>query len=75
MSFKFFFGESNFLDYRILKDQVQYVILEEKNLLEKNKILRAQLENLKTGLKVIEEKARTELGYIKEKEIFYQIVK
>ncbi len=75
LSFKFFFGESNFLDYRILKDQVQYVILEEKNLLEKNKILRAQLENLKTGLKVIEEKARTELGYIKEKEIFYQIVK
>tara|TARA_Y100001936_G_scaffold60841_1_gene59945 strand:+ start:294 stop:563 length:270 start_codon:yes stop_codon:yes gene_type:complete len=75
LSFKFFNGERNFRDLRALKYQVDYLKIEEKKLSEKNEILRAQLKNLKTGLKVIEEKARTELGFIKEKEIFYQIVK
>tara|TARA_B100001057_G_scaffold104676_1_gene102089 strand:+ start:2111 stop:2380 length:270 start_codon:yes stop_codon:yes gene_type:complete len=73
--YKLFDGESNIFDFYVLKDQVQNLIQEEEKLSEKNEILKAQLQNLRTGSKVIEEKARTELGLIKEDEIFYQIVK
>ncbi len=75
LSYKFFDGESNIFNFYALKDQVQILVLEEEKLSEKNEILKAQLENLRTGSKVIEEKARTELGLIKEDETFYQIVK
>ena len=34
----------------------------------------SEIKNLQTGLNVIEEKARNELGLIKEKETFYQIL-
>ena len=41
---------------------------------EKIYILKAELKNLKTGFHLIEEKAREELGLIKDKETFYQII-
>ena len=45
-----------------------------KVFLKKFYILKAELKNLKTGLNLIEEKAREELGLIKDKETFYQII-
>ena len=46
-----------------------------KVFLKKIYILKAEFKNLKTGLNLIEEKAREELGLIKDKETFYQIIK
>ncbi len=40
----------------------------------RNRILRAEIAELKEGLESIEEKARSELGMIKEGETFFLLV-
>ena len=40
----------------------------------RNQELRAEVEDLRQGLQAIEERARSELGLIKENEEFYQVV-
>ena len=59
--------------------QEKQLILEEKSteietLKKRNQQLHAEVESLKNGLDAIEERARTELGMIKEGETFIQII-
>lgn len=44
-------------------------------LIERNDILEAEVEDLKSGNEAIEERARNDLGMIKKGETFYQVVK
>lgn len=41
---------------------------------ERNDALAAEVEDLKEGLDAVEERARSELGMIREDETFYQVV-
>lgn len=41
---------------------------------QRNETLRAEVRDLKQGTAAIEERARSELGMIKEDEVFYQVV-
>ncbi len=59
--------------------QEKQLILEEKTseietLKKRNQLLQAEVASLKNGLDAIEERARTELGMIKEGETFIQII-
>ena len=47
---------------------------ENQNLILRNEQLKQEIEELKSGTESIEEKARTDLGMIKEGEEFYLIV-
>ena len=47
---------------------------ENQQLRERNQALEAEVQDLKQGLGAIEERAREELGMIKEGETFYQII-
>tara|TARA_B100001250_G_scaffold390557_1_gene390639 strand:- start:200 stop:469 length:270 start_codon:yes stop_codon:yes gene_type:complete len=73
--YKFTQSDTSYFKYNQLKSEV--IKLEEENIkfIENIKVLKAEIEDLKTGLSVIEEKARNELGLIKEKETFFQILK
>ena len=73
--YKFTLGETSYFKYNQLKNKVVKIKTENSNFSEKIEIIKAEIKNLKTGLCVIEEKARNELGLIKEKETFYQILK
>jgi len=73
--YKFNLGETSYFKYNQLKNKVVKIKTENSNFSEKIEIIKAEIKNLKTGLSVIEEKARNELGLIKEKETFYQILK
>ena len=74
--YKFTFGDGSYRKYSQLKNHVSNLEIENTRSLEKINILRAEIKNLKTDLPhVIEEKARKELGLIKENETFYQILK
>ena len=72
--YKSTYSDTGYIEYQKLKNQVINLKEENKIFEEKIKILKAEIKNLKTGLIVIEEKARNELGLIKEKETFYQIL-
>ena len=73
--YKFTLGETSYFKYNQLKNKVVKFEVENSKFSEKIEIIKAEIRNLKTGLSVIEEKARNELGLIKEKETFYQILK
>ena len=45
-----------------------------KSLEERNEKLSAEVASLKSGLDAIEERARTELGMVKEDEVFIQVI-
>lgn len=55
---------------RALEAQVE----ENRELEARNAALAAEVEDLKAGLAAIEERARAELGMIREGETFYQVV-
>ena len=48
----------------------------EKNIAfrQRNETLQAEVQDLKQGNAAIEERARTELGMIKQDEVFYQVI-
>lgn len=57
---------------------IESAITEQKRvnqeLLERNRRLEAQVEDLKKGLSALEERARSEMGMIGEGETFFQVV-
>ena len=57
-----------------LEQEVEQVELEVKQLRERNQSLEAEVKDLKKGLDAIEERARSEMGMIKEGEIYYQVI-
>lgn len=55
---------------REIEQQKQVLV----RLRQRNDALQAEVADLKEGLDAIEERARSELGMIREDEVFYQVV-
>jgi cell division protein FtsB len=45
-----------------------------ERLIERNKVLAAEVQDLKSGLDAVEERARSELGMIKPGETFFHLI-
>jgi cell division protein FtsB len=74
LQFKMWFGEGGYRDVQRLAERVEQQALENEALAQRNRELQAEVEDLRQGLEAIEERARSELGLIKEDEEFYQVV-
>lgn len=74
LQFKLWFGEGSMKDVWRLEDAIAQQSLENGRLKERNQALIAEVDDLKQGMEAIEERARSELGMIKENETFYQVV-
>lgn len=61
-------------DVRQLETAKEQLIESNKQARERNDSLAAEVMDLKHGLDAVEEKARTEMGMVKDDEVFYQIV-
>ena len=57
-----------------LQQEVEIVKTEVDKLEERNASLDAEVQDLKKGLDAIEERARSEMGMIKEGEVYYQVI-
>ena len=57
-----------------LQEDVEEVTVEVKKLQERNSSLDAEVKDLKKGLEAIEERARSEMGMIKQGEVYYQVI-
>jgi cell division protein FtsB len=68
------FGDGSLGEVWRLRQQVDAQKQENAQLLERNAALEAEVSDLKQGLEAIEERARNELGMVKEGERFYQLV-
>jgi cell division protein FtsB len=74
LQLKMWFGEGGYRDVQRLAQRVEQQARENETLAQRNRELQAEVEDLRQGLEAIEERARSELGLIKENEEFYQVV-
>jgi len=74
LQYKLWVGDGSFAEVWDLYQQVETQREENQQLHERNQALEAEVQDLKQGLEAIEERAREELGMVKEGEIFYQII-
>ena len=71
---RLWFGKNSIPDYFALKADVERQQQTNLKLKQRNKILYADIDDLKSGVEAIEESARNELGMIKENETFFRII-
>jgi cell division protein FtsB len=71
---KMWFGEGGYRDVKRLAVRVEEQAAENELLDQRNRELKAEVEDLRQGLQAVEERARSELGMVKEDEDFYQVV-
>ena len=70
--YKLWFGDYGVLWLRHLRTELTEQRAENDRLIQRNEALNAQLQELKSGEDALEERARSQLGMIKEGEIFIQ---
>jgi len=74
LQFRMWFGEGGYRDVQRLAERVEEQARENDALAQRNRELQAEVDDLRQGLAAIEERARSELGLIKQDEQFYQVV-
>ena len=74
LQYRLWFARGNLLEVRNFETIKQEQAEDNLRLQERNQALAAEVQDLKQGMEAIEEKARSEMGMIKEGETFYQIV-
>ena len=74
LQYRLWFGKNSVSDYE--QKQLQIAELEKQNasLRQRNQLIRADIDDLQLGIESMEERARNELGLIKEGEVFYRIL-
>jgi cell division protein FtsB len=72
--YRLWLGEGGLLDVWEMHREVEEQRQENVRLRERNAALNAEVLDLKQGLQAIEERAREDLGMVKEGETFYQVV-
>jgi cell division protein FtsB len=68
------FGKNGLRDNNALKKEVDSIILSNEELKQRNQMMFSEIDDLKRGSEAIEERARNELGLVKEGETFFRIV-
>lgn len=74
LQYKLWVGDGSLAEVWDMYRQVEMQKEENQRLRERNQALEAEVQDLKQGLESIEERAREELGMVKENETFYQII-
>jgi len=74
LQYRLWFGKNSVPDYLALEAEVQRQQLDNDKLKHRNKLLYADTDDLKSGVEAIEERARNELGMIKEGETFFRLI-
>lgn len=74
LQYRLWLGKNSVSDYLALQDDVTRQQLVNTKLRQRNKLLYADTDDLKLGTEAIEERARNELGMIKENETFFRVI-
>ncbi|MFC1685178.1 cell division protein FtsB [Pseudomonadota bacterium] len=74
LQYRLWVGEGSLAEVSNLQREIAAQQQELAKLHQRNRALQAEVQDLKQGLEAIEERARSELGMIKEGETFYQVI-
>lgn len=70
----FWFGKNSYATLSQTENQIQLERQHNLSLENRNDLLKAEVLDLQTGDDTMEERARMELGMVKEGEVFYRII-
>ena len=74
LQYRLWFGDSSLIKVWQMEERIEAQRTENRALEERNRDLEAEVRDLKKGVAAIEERAREELGMIKEGETFFQAI-
>ncbi|MBA6223568.1 MULTISPECIES: cell division protein FtsB [unclassified Colwellia] len=74
LQYRLWFGKNSVPDYLVLEEEVTRQLANNNKLKQRNKLLYADTDDLKSGTEAIEERARHELGLIKQGETFFRVI-
>lgn len=74
LQYPLWLGKGSWLRVWDLKSQIEKQESKNNSLKVRNEALNAEVLDLKSGRAAIEERARSELGMVKQDEVFYQVL-
>ena len=74
LQYRLWFGKYSVAEYRQVNQQVESQRQQNAKLAQRNQLIKADIEDLSAGLEAVEERARNELGLIRDGETFYRIL-
>ncbi len=74
LQYRLWVGEGSYAEVRHLQQEIANKKEDLERMEKENQELRAEIEDLKKGLEAIQERARSELGMIKEGETYFLFV-
>jgi cell division protein FtsB len=74
LQYRLWVGEGSYAEVVHLRNEIVLKKQDLDRMQQENRQLRAEIDDLKSGLAAIEERARNDLGMIKENEVYFQIV-
>ena len=74
LQYRLWFGDGSVRELGQLKREAARQATENRHLEQRNRELSAEIIDLKQGTEAIEERARNDLGMIKDGETFYQVI-
>lgn len=74
LQYRLWLGDGGMREVGRLRQEIEQQRKENDALRERNRTLTAEVQDLKKGTTAIEERARTDLGMVKQGETFYQVV-
>ncbi len=75
LQYRLWVGEGSLAELHALQQELQQQRAELERMRARNRALQAEVIDLKKGLEAVEQRARSELGMIREGETFYQIIR
>ncbi|NOT13557.1 MAG: cell division protein FtsB [Methylococcaceae bacterium] len=74
LQYRFWFGDGSIAQIKIYQQRLDDLKKKVEEKKQRNEALGAEIVDLKKGQEAIEERAREELGMIKENETFFQVL-
>ena len=74
LQYRLWFGKNSLPDYWRVQQDVARQVEANQRLAQRNQVLAADIADLRGGQVALEERARNELGLIKQNETFFRIV-
>ena len=74
LQYRLWVGDGSLAEVQSLRDEIAAQKAELKEMRTRNQALEAEVHDLQEGLDALEERARSELGMIKQGEMFLQVI-
>ncbi len=74
LQYRLWIGEGSLAEVHHLQREIVAQRQDIAGLRQRNQTLEAEVQDLKHGLEALEERARVELGMIRDGEVFYQVI-